>query len=69
MKLGHVFLFVVYTSSFAIGTTISKDVFYSTDVQNISIQQRRQNTANSIADTIADKIGMTAFFDELNKGF
>ena len=69
MKLGHVFLFVVYTSSFAVSTTISKDVFYTTETtQHVSFQEKQKRMAESIANSIADKIGMTAFFEELNKG-
>ena len=68
VKLGHVFLFVVYASGFAISNTISKDIFYSTDVQHMSVQQRCQNTANSVSNFIADKIGMNEFFDKLNEG-
>lgn len=68
MKLGHIFLFVIYTSSFAISTTISKDVFYPTNMQNLTFQERHENFVTSVANYVADSIGMTAFFEELNKG-
>lgn len=68
MKLGYIFLFVVYTSSFAIGITLSKDVFYSTDVQHVTFQQRYQNNLNKVSDFVMDSIGMSDFVEELNKG-
>lgn len=68
MKLGHVFLFVVYTSSFAVSTTISKDVFYTAETQHVSFQEKHKRMVNSISNSIADSIGMTDFFEKLYEG-
>lgn len=68
MKLGYIFLIAIYTSSFAVSFTISKDVFYSQEKQYISFQEKHKRMIDSIANSVADSIGMTDFFEELNKG-
>lgn len=66
MKLGHIFLILIYASSFVVGITISKDIVYpeNNQVQAMSISR----ISNSIANSVADSIGMNEFFRQLNKG-
>lgn len=68
MRLGYIFLLMIYTSSFAIGITLSKDVFYHNDSPSITLRQKCQRKADEVSDFIMDNIGMNNFFEELNKG-
>lgn len=62
------FLLVIYTSSFAVGITLSKDVLYHTNLPNVKLEQQYQRKVNEVSDFVMDSIGMKKFIEELNKG-
>lgn len=62
VRLGHMFLILVYASSFAVGITISKDIVYPVN------NQARTMQLSDAPNYIAEAIGMNAFFDKLNEG-
>lgn len=62
-KIGYGILISIYLISFSIG----KGILNSSDMSMFE-SNSNQNIIQSIADDIANVIGMNDFFDSLNKG-
>lgn len=62
MRLGHMFLVLIYASSFVIGFTISKDIVYPEKKQVKTV------TVSSLSSHLSEAIGMNDFFRQLNEG-